>query len=171
MTTHPPANLDKMNEYSSEGGMDEEQEEEMEKHTRSLLAGSPQTRRPSELVLEGLRGEGLDDGLGRLRLHHYQFSENLALPGLGRLLLAGLDGHNTRNDEFPVLLGLCRCNACESAQGRADHAPLHLAALRERCGEGALGHDRGFHHRRHLCCLGDEAAERSRCLLIRARPC
>merc|ERR1712228_1073895 len=47
--------------------------------------GSPQNRMTSQLVLEGLRGEGLDDGLGRLRLHHDQFSENLALPGLGRL--------------------------------------------------------------------------------------
>merc|ERR1711920_461896 len=87
--------------------------------------GSPLTGRPSELVLEGFRGEGLDDGLGRLRLHHDDFAEDLALPGLGRFLLAGLDHHNTGDDELAVLLRLLRCNARQSAQGRADHAPLH----------------------------------------------
>merc|ERR1719291_138514 len=68
--------------------------------------GSPQTGRPSELVLEGLCGEGLHDGLGRLRLHHDDFAEDLALPGLSRLLLAGLDHHNTGDDELAVLLRL-----------------------------------------------------------------
>merc|ERR1712224_827872 len=102
--------------------------------------GSPQTGRPSELVLEGFRREGLYDGLGRLRLHHDDFAEDLALPRLGRLLLAGLDHDNTRNDELAVFLRLLRCNARKSAQGRADNTPLHLAALRERRGERALGH-------------------------------
>merc|ERR1712224_333829 len=106
--------------------------------------GSPQTGRPSELVLEGFRRERLNDSLGRLRLHHDDFAEDLALPSFGRLLLAGLDHNNTWDDELAVLLGLLRCNVRESAQGRADDAPLHLAALRERRGEGALGHDRGF---------------------------
>merc|ERR1712194_886068 len=63
---------------------------------------SPQTGRLSELVLEGFRGEGLDDGIGRLRLHHDDFAEDLALPGLRRLLLAGLDHHNTRDNELAV---------------------------------------------------------------------
>merc|ERR1719277_1575617 len=76
--------------------------------------GSPQTGRPSELVLEGFRREGLNDSLGRLRLHHDDFAEDLALPGSGRLLLAGLNHSNTRNDELAVLLSLLRCNARES---------------------------------------------------------
>merc|ERR1712137_603420 len=82
---------------------------------RASSRGSPQTGRPSELVLEGLRGEGLHDGLGRLRLHHDDFAEDLAFPSFGRLLLAGLDHHNTRDDELAVLLRLLRCNARESA--------------------------------------------------------
>merc|ERR1712083_254892 len=75
--------------------------------------GSPQTGRLSELVLEGLRGEGLHDGLGRLRLHHDDFAEDLALPSLGRLLLASLDHHKARDDELTVLLRLGRGNARE----------------------------------------------------------
>merc|ERR1719380_361294 len=113
MTTRPPANQDKMARRQSK--------RRNWKSTRGASSrGSPQTRRPSELVLEGFRGEGLHYGLGRLRLHHDDFAEDLALPGLGRLLLAGLDHHNTGDDELAVLLRLLRCNARESAQGRAD---------------------------------------------------
>merc|ERR1712085_234129 len=79
--------------------------------------GSPQTGKPSELVLEGFRGECLHNGLCRLGLDHHNLAEHLALPSLGRLLLAGLDHHDAWDDELAVLLRLCRCNAREGAQG------------------------------------------------------
>merc|ERR1712107_449199 len=95
--------------------------------TRPAHSGALRTR------LEGLRSEGLDDGLGRLRLHQYHFAEHLTLPSLGCWLLAGFDHHQTWHDELTVLLRLGSRNARESAQGLADDTLLHLAALCNRC--------------------------------------
>merc|ERR1719388_486155 len=118
-----------------------------------LLRGThpAHTVAPSELVLEGLRGEGLDDGLGRLRLHQHHLAEHFTLPSLGCWLLAGFDHHQAWHDKLTILLRLGSRNARQSAQSLADHSLLHLAALRNRCCQHRLGHHRTLHHRCHLC--------------------
>ena len=44
---------------------------------------------------EERKAEGHEERLGRLRLHHDDFAQDLALPGVCRLLLAVLDHRDT----------------------------------------------------------------------------
>merc|ERR1740121_2421328 len=87
----PSSNLDNMTRIFLGGGRNERGAREGTGREHAEPHRGALTGRPSELVLEGFRWESLDDGLGRLRLHHDDFAEDLTLPGLGRLLLAGLD--------------------------------------------------------------------------------